>query len=144
MDGVPSLEKAEADYLAVPQAEPLKNECQHFIDVVNKRAEPLTDGIEGLSVLRSCLLLRVHRARVDCQGCPYMRRVSEKAFIHESSYVDDDVSIGPGTKVWHFSHVMSNCNIGRDCSLGQNVVIGPHVSIGDRVKIQNNVSVYEG
>ena len=73
-----------------------------------------------------------------------MRRVSEKAFIHESSYVDDDVSIGPGTKVWHFSHVMSNCNIGRDCSLGQNVVIGPHVSIGDRVKIQNNVSVYEG
>ena len=52
MDGVPSLEKAEADYLAVPQAEPLKNECQHFIDVVNKRAEPLTDGIEGLSVLK--------------------------------------------------------------------------------------------
>lgn len=73
-----------------------------------------------------------------------MRRVSESAFIHESSYIDDDVSIGPGTKVWHFSHVMSNCDIGRDCSLGQNVVIGPHVSIGDRVKIQNNVSVYEG
>ena len=73
-----------------------------------------------------------------------MRRVSEKAFIHESSYVDDDVSIGPGTKVCHYSHGMSNCNIGRDCSLGQNVVIGPHVSIGDRVKIQNNVSVYEG
>ena len=49
---MPSLEKAEADYLAVPQAEPLKNECQHFIDVVNKRAEPLTDGIQGLSVLK--------------------------------------------------------------------------------------------
>ena len=51
-----------------------------------------------------------------------MRRVSEKAFIHERSDADDDVSIGPGTKVWHFSHVMSNCNIGRDCSLGQNVL----------------------
>lgn len=73
-----------------------------------------------------------------------MKRISENAFIHESSYVDEDVSIGSGTKVWHFSHVLSNCNIGEDCSLGQNVVIGPNVSVGSHVKIQNNVSVYEG
>ena len=73
-----------------------------------------------------------------------MRRVNDSAFIHESSYVDDNVSIGPGTKIWHFSHILSNCDIGEDCSLGQNVVIGPNVSVGDRVKIQNNVSVYEG
>ena len=73
-----------------------------------------------------------------------MSTINENAFVHESSYVDDHVSIGSGTKIWHFSHVLSNCDIGEDCSLGQNVVIGPNVSVGSRVKIQNNVSVYEG
>jgi len=58
--------------------------------------------------------------------------------------VDENVTIGSGTRVWHFSHILSNCDIGEDCSLGQNVVVGPNVSVGSRVKIQNNVSVYEG
>ena len=66
------------------------------------------------------------------------------AFVHESSYVDNNVTIGRGTKIWHFSHILMNCDIGQDSSLGQNVVVGPNVVIGSRVKIQNNVSVYEG
>ena len=65
-------------------------------------------------------------------------------FIHETSYIDDDVSIGGGTNIWHFNHILKNCKIGQECSFGQNVVIGPHVTIGNKVKIQNNVSVYEG
>ncbi len=65
-------------------------------------------------------------------------------YIHESSYVDTDVEIGEGTKIWHFSHVMSGTRIGRDCTLGQNVLVGPNVIIGNNVKIQNNVAVYEG
>lgn len=65
-------------------------------------------------------------------------------FVHESSYIDEEVSIGKNTKIWHFSHVLSNCSIGFECSLGQNVVVGPNVDIGNYVKIQNNVSVYEG
>jgi UDP-2-acetamido-3-amino-2,3-dideoxy-glucuronate N-acetyltransferase len=65
-------------------------------------------------------------------------------FIHESSYVDNNVTIGAGTKVWHFSHILTNCEIGKNSSLGQNVVVGPNVTIGNGVKIQNNVSVYEG
>lgn len=65
-------------------------------------------------------------------------------FVHESSYIDDDVVIGDGTKIWHFCHVQSGAVIGKDCSLGQNVNISNRVKIGDRVKIQNNVSVYEG
>ena len=71
-------------------------------------------------------------------------REEEKAFVHESSYVDSDVVIGEGTKVWHFSHVMRGTTIGRGCSLGQNVLVGPNARVGDNVKIQNNVSVYEG
>lgn len=73
-----------------------------------------------------------------------MRVIHPEAFIHESSYVDDDVCIGQGTKIWHFSHILSDCEIGRGCSLGQNVMVGPRVYVGDRVKIQNNVTVYEG
>lgn len=66
------------------------------------------------------------------------------AFVHESSFVDDTVSIGEGTKVWHFSHVLSGSNIGDNCSFGQNCVIGPNVRIGNGVKVQNNISIYEG
>ena len=65
-------------------------------------------------------------------------------FVHESSYVDEPCEIGEGTKIWHFSHVMSHSRIGRRCNIGQNVVISPQVTIGDNVKIQNNVSVYTG
>lgn len=64
--------------------------------------------------------------------------------VRELAYVDDDVEIGEGTKIWHFSHVMRGTRIGRDCTLGQNVLVGPNVSVGDNVKIQSNVSVYEG
>lgn len=65
-------------------------------------------------------------------------------FVHESSYVDDNVIIGDNTKVWHFCHIQSGAVIGKKCSLGQNVNISNNVTIGDEVKIQNNVSVYEG
>lgn len=63
--------------------------------------------------------------------------------IHESSYVDDAVSIGEGTVIWHFCHLLAEVSIGRRCSIGQNVMIGPRVAIGDGCKIQNNVSLYE-
>jgi UDP-2-acetamido-3-amino-2,3-dideoxy-glucuronate N-acetyltransferase len=65
-------------------------------------------------------------------------------FVHESSYVDEPCEIGPGTKIWHFSHVMKNARIGAGCNIGQNVVISPDVVIGSNVKIQNNVSIYAG
>ncbi|XOB65744.1 acyltransferase [Deferribacteres bacterium DY0037] len=65
-------------------------------------------------------------------------------FVHESSYVDDDVSIGDGTKIWHFCHVLSGTSIGKGCTFGQNCVVGPNVQIGNNVKVQNNISIYEG
>tara|TARA_Y100000746_G_scaffold37700_1_gene28134 strand:+ start:511 stop:828 length:318 start_codon:yes stop_codon:yes gene_type:complete len=65
-------------------------------------------------------------------------------FTHKSSYVDNNVLIGKGTKIWHFSHIQSGAIIGESCSVGQNVNIGNNVKIGNHVKIQNNVSVYEG
>lgn len=70
--------------------------------------------------------------------------MSEKYFVHESSYIDENVQIGEGTKIWHFCHIMSGARIGKNCTIGQNVFIGRDVTIGDGCKIQNNVSVYEG
>lgn len=65
-------------------------------------------------------------------------------FTHETAIIDENVTIGDGTKIWHFSHILSQTNIGSNCSFGQNCVVGPRVSISDGVKVQNNVSVYEG
>lgn len=68
----------------------------------------------------------------------------EKYFVHESSYIDEDVTIGEGTKVWHFSHIQSGAVIGKNCSFGQNVNVSNNVKIGNGVKVQNNVAIYEG
>ncbi len=70
--------------------------------------------------------------------------MSTAYFAHETAIVDDGCNIGTGTKVWHFSHIMSNCIIGNNCNIGQNVVISPEVILGNNVKIQNNVSIYTG
>ena len=69
---------------------------------------------------------------------------SDDVFIHESAYVDEPCRIGKGTRIWHFVHILKDCQIGEHCSLGQNVMMGPGVTIGNNCKIQNNVSLYNG
>lgn len=73
-----------------------------------------------------------------------MESIANEYFAHETAVVDNGCVIGAGTKIWHFSHVMSGCKIGERCNIGQNVVISPGVELGNNVKIQNNVSVYTG
>jgi UDP-2-acetamido-3-amino-2,3-dideoxy-glucuronate N-acetyltransferase len=68
----------------------------------------------------------------------------ENYFSHESAIIHPDASIGEGTKIWHFSHIMANCKIGKGCNIGQNVVVSTDVALGDNVKVQNNVSIYSG
>lgn len=68
----------------------------------------------------------------------------KKYFAHETAVVDEGCEIGAGTKIWHFSHIMSNCKIGDGCNIGQNVVVSPGVTLGNNVKVQNNVSIYTG
>lgn len=65
-------------------------------------------------------------------------------FAHETAVIDDGCTIGKGSKIWHFSHIMPNCTLGEKCNIGQNVVISPKVSLGNNVKVQNNVSIYSG
>ena len=69
---------------------------------------------------------------------------SKKYFAHETAVIDAHCQISEGTKIWHFSHIMSHCTIGKNCNIGQNVVVSPQVILGDNVKVQNNVSIYTG
>lgn len=70
--------------------------------------------------------------------------LNDDVFVHESSYVDEDVNIGAGTKIWHFSHILPQTTLGENVIIGQNVMIGPEVTVGNNCKIQNNVSLYKG
>ena len=138
---VPVAQKADVEFVPLTQAEPLRAECEHFIDCIRSRETPRTDGAEGLrvlSVLNACQQALETGARVRLGG-----KVPEY-FCHDTAVVDEGATIGSGSRIWHFSHVLSGSRVGRDCNVGQNVVIGPDVQIGDGCKIQNNVSVYKG
>jgi UDP-2-acetamido-3-amino-2,3-dideoxy-glucuronate N-acetyltransferase len=138
---IPRPEQARP--IPIEKKEPLREECSHFIDCIRTRSKPRTDGASGLRVLK---ILEASQKSLKENGKVYGLGIEkkEKYFVHPSSIIDDHVQIGEDTKIWHFSHVLKNTNIGKKCSIGQNVMIGPNVDIGDNVKIQNNVSVYEG
>jgi len=122
--------------------EPLKLECQHFLNCIEKRLTPKTDAQEGLQVLR---VLQASQQSLEKGEKIYLNLAkSSNFYIHPTSLIDEDCKVGKGTKIWHFSHILKGSKIGRDCRIGQNVVIGPDVKIGNKVKIQNNVSVYKG
>lgn len=154
IDRAPVAQKAEGEAVPVQTEEPLAVECRHFLDCVERRARPQTDGWEACRVLE---VLHASQVSLDRGGLPV--KVSEAGasplssrgesggggyWAHPSATVDEGCEILAGTKIWHVSHVCTGSRIGADCTIGQNVVIGPNVSIGNRVKIQNNVSVYEG
>jgi UDP-2-acetamido-3-amino-2,3-dideoxy-glucuronate N-acetyltransferase len=141
---MPVPTRADAQVVAVETGEPLRAECEHFLECVSTRRRPRTDGSEGLRVLT--VLQRCQTALEGEAPAPRPAKTggSNGYFAHESAFIDDGVAIGAGTSIWHVSHILRNSRIGRNCRIGQNVVIGPNVTIGDGVKIQNNVSVYEG
>ncbi|MBN2537000.1 Gfo/Idh/MocA family oxidoreductase [candidate division WOR-3 bacterium] len=140
---VPTAVRAEARAVPVEPLEPLEAECRHFLECLETRAAPLTDGAEGLRVLE---VLDACQRSLDGDGRPV--RIGAAAgpgfFAHETARVDDGADIGPGTKVWHFAHVLAGARVGARCVLGQNVNVAGGAIIGDNVKVQNNVSVYAG
>ena len=154
-NNVPVPAKADPERLEIPQDEPLRLECEHFLACIANGQRPTTDGREGLRVLK---VLNVAQGSLDGMGEDVLaqrrkgakkrtsdnRQTTTDFFVHETAVIDGDVVIGEGTKIWHFSHVLSNSRIGEGCNIGQNVVIGPDVGIGKGCKIQNNVSVYKG
>jgi UDP-2-acetamido-3-amino-2,3-dideoxy-glucuronate N-acetyltransferase len=138
---IPVAQKAEYQVVPLEKKEPLKEELRHFIECVEERKTPKTDGHEGLRVLQI-----LHTIEQGLRKEAKRKSGSEEGeyFLHETAYIDDNVSIGSGTKIWHYSHILKNTEIGNNCIIGQNVAVGPDVTIGNRCKIQNNVSIYKG
>ncbi len=143
-NNIPVANKADAHPVPIASGEPLRAECQHFLDCLRNRTKPRTDGEEGLlvlSVLQQCQ--QALEATPQTQPVPEAKS-AKTYYAHESAFVDDGVEIGEGTRIWHTSHILKGSRIGKNCKIGQNVVVGPNVTVGQGVKIQNNVSVYEG
>ncbi len=147
-NNVPVPTRGVPEHVSIPYAEPLKLECEHFLECLEKRKQALTNGEEGLRVLKvlnaSERSLNENGLRINLKNevLPYVNK--ETSYIHSTAEIDDNVEIGVGTKIWHCCHILSGSKIGANCSIGQNVVIGPDVNIGKGCKIQNNVSVYKG
>lgn len=144
---VPTAVKANGEPVELEDREPLRSECQHFLDCVQSRTSPVSSGAEGLRVLRvlDACQRSLTNGSVELESSD--DKSPEKAlpyFAHESAYVDAGAEVGAGTKIWHFSHVMKGARIGQRCIIGQNVNIDGGTYIGANVKIQNNVSVYTG
>ena len=142
---IPIARKSEREIIPLESSEPLKEECRHFLRCIDEGINPITSGEEGLSVLR--VLDSAQRSLRSGKCIKYSEIATEKKvdyFVHPTAIIDENVKIGKGTKIWHFSHILSGSEIGERCVLGQNVVVGPDVRIGNNCKIQNNVSVYKG
>jgi predicted dehydrogenase/serine acetyltransferase len=134
-----ALNKGEAEAVVLEKGEPLRDECQHFLACIAAGATPRTDGHEAIRVL--AVLEQATRVMTG-SGAP--KAPAKPYFVHETALVDEPATVGEGTKIWHFSHVLKNTTVGRNVTIGQNVVAGPDVSVGDNCKIQNNVSLYKG
>jgi len=149
---LPTPEKAEFLTIELVPDEPLRRECEHFLEVAANGETPRTDGAEALRVLDVLCSAQVSLetgASVPLSGTsrndvPGNNIHKNGVKVHATAAVDDGVSIGNGTKVWHYSHLLSGTKIGDGCSIGQNVMIGPDVTVGNGCKIQNNVSLYKG
>lgn len=139
---IPVAQKHDGEVLALPKEEPLRLECQHFLDCLTTRKEPRTGGENAVAVLD---VLEGCEQSLKMQGKPVELNLPAPGYYaHPTAVIDEGAEIGEGTRIWHFSHVMSGSRMGANCNLGQNVVISPDVTIGNNVKIQNNVSVYTG
>ena len=143
VERLPVARMEQGEPVQFTHKEPLRAECEHFLECIATRKNPETDGNEGLRVLR---ILEASQESLDRQGTVISLSVPSPKpyFVHETAVIDEPCEIGGGTRIWHFSHVMKRAKIGRRCSIGQNVFIASDVVIGDNVKIQNNVSLYTG
>jgi UDP-2-acetamido-3-amino-2,3-dideoxy-glucuronate N-acetyltransferase len=138
----PVANAAEAIPVEFEQWEPLRRECEHFLECVESRERPLTDIENGLGVME--VLIASDRSIAN-NGARVVIGDSGPAWkAHASAQVEEGATIGAGTSIWHNSHVMANAVIGDNCSLGMNVHVANGVEIGNQVKIQNNVSLYTG
>ena len=143
-DGNIVANQAESEFIEVSENSPLELECLHFMQCCDKEEKPITDGEEGLRVLKVLSASEKSLKEKRKIKCSTDFQNPKKYYAHESAIIDEDAEIGEGSKIWHNSHIMRGSYLGKNCNLGKNVIIHPDVSLGKNVKVQNNVSVYSG
>jgi UDP-2-acetamido-3-amino-2,3-dideoxy-glucuronate N-acetyltransferase len=152
IERVPVVQKAQAESVVIADIEPLRAECQHFISCIEQHTAPRTDGANGVRVLR---VLQACQQSLEEAGAvvplanptsssPASTSVSQPYHAHPTSTLDDSCSIGCGTHILPYVHIMHEAQIGESCNIGQNVLVGSGVTIGNRVKLENNVSLCAG
>jgi len=143
VDRMPVAHSDGGQVVPLASNEPLRVECEHFLECVHLGQKPRTDAAGALQVLE---VLDACERSLRSGGRPVDLKAAEPPdyFADPTAVIDTGAEIGSGTKIWHFSHVMAGAKVGTGCNFGQNVVISPGVKIGNNVKIQNNVSVYTG
>jgi UDP-2-acetamido-3-amino-2,3-dideoxy-glucuronate N-acetyltransferase len=142
---IPNVSQIQAEKIEVAPAEPLKEECRHFLKCCDERIEPRTDGREGMRVLK---VLQAAQASLNVDGMaknPNDKHIlkttkTPRYTAHPTAMIDSNVAIGDGTAIMPFSHLKEGCRIGNECRIGQNVSLSSTVVLGDRVTVQNNVN----
>lgn len=141
----PAVSTGCAETVSLTTAQPLAEECRDFVNCIQLGRESPTDVSESLAVLS--VLEAMHKAAAQKKEvsatAPLSIPADTSCNIHETAVVDKGAEVMGGTRIWHFSHILSGARIGRDCNIGQSVMVGRNVQVGDRCKIQNNVSIYE-
>jgi UDP-2-acetamido-3-amino-2,3-dideoxy-glucuronate N-acetyltransferase len=136
----PIANKVDAEIIELDLSmSPLEKECRHFMDCCYSRTKPITDGEEGIRVLKVLNYLSESLNKKQ-----KINIIKNNYFAHETAIIDDGAIIGDNTKVWHYSHICKGAVIGKNCNIGQNVFIAGDAIIGDNCKVQNNVSIYAG
>lgn len=144
---IPVAHKADVETIPINMSEPLKLECQHFLDCIQNNHTPVTDGNEGLRVLSI-----LNAAQESCNNGNakiFLDRVVAKkpeqngVFIHPSASVEENCAIGKGTKIWHNSQIQAGAQIGENCMIGHNCFVGARAKLGNGVKLESNVDVWD-
>ncbi len=150
IQGEPVSRNGATETIPYEKKPPLTEELAYFAHCIENNKQPewanADNGVQVLEILeRATASLLSEKGKASAKVFPSISSAEARDyFAHDTAVIDERVAIGPGTKIWHFSHVLSDSTVGDDCTIGQNVVIGPSVHIGHRCKIQNNVSVYKG
>lgn len=142
VDRMPVAHSEQGQVVAIAKDEPLRLECEHFLECMSEGRRPRTDAASALQVLE--VLDACERSLCNGGSPVELNGAEPEYFAHPTAVIDRGCRIGSGTKIWHFSHIMEGATVGERCNFGQNVVISSGVKIGNNVKIQNNVSVYTG
>lgn len=142
VQGVPVKREGPTEIIEYDKKMPLTEEMKYFIEHLEDNKPQISNGQNGVEVLE--ILEKATESLLTDKTVNTRETKQNSFYIHPTSIVDDNVDIGEGTKIWHFSHIQSNTKIGAHCVFGQNVNVGNNVIIGNNVKVQNNVSLYEG